>query len=74
MVNEENRRACCLLRVILQGPELLSKMILVEVKMCVKVFTVADFLFKCSAGVDCVFFARKLFKYETRQHNSGFFF
>lgn len=75
-MNKKNRRACCLLRVILQGPELLSKRILVEVEMmCViKPSQWQNLLFKVYAGVDCVFYTRKIFRYKTRQCSSEFYF
>lgn len=33
-----------------------------------------NLLFRVSAGVDCVFYTRKIFEYKTRQCNSGIFF
>lgn len=68
------RRACCLLRVILQGPGLLSKRILVEVeKMCVIVFTVAKLTLQ-SFRWSVSFYTRKMLRYKTIQCNSGIFF
>ena len=76
MVNKKNSRACCLLRVVFQDPELLSEWILVEVEMmCVmKSSQWQKILFKVSAGVDWVFCTRKILGYKTRQCNSGLFF
>lgn len=75
-MNKKSRRARCQLRGILQGPELLSESVLVEMeKMYVmKSSQWQNLLFKVSAGLDCVFCTRNILRHNTRQSNSGLSF